>query len=191
MTYGRQVTATAESEHPLAVVLSCVESRTPAELIFDVGLGDIYTVRIAGTVTSRKVLGSVEYGCAVAGAKLIVVMGHTRCGMVSAAVDVVCASDSLITSNNSAYMGMIIDDIRKSIDPADCEGLANATPEKKSSYVDLVSRKNVVRVVISILKESPKLAELLRTGQIAVVGAMYDVATGDLEFLPEIEAHGK
>ncbi len=75
---GRQVDATAAGQHPLAVVLSCIDSRTPAELIFDLGLGDIFSVRIAGNVTSRKVLGSMEYACAVAGAKLILVMGHTR-----------------------------------------------------------------------------------------------------------------
>jgi carbonic anhydrase/SulP family sulfate permease len=82
----RQVRATAEGQHPLAVVLSCIDSRTPAELIFDLGMGDIFSVRIAGNVTSRKVLASAEYGCAVARAKLIVVMGHTRCGAVTTAV---------------------------------------------------------------------------------------------------------
>ena len=86
---GRQVNATADGQHPLAVVLSCIDSRTPAELIFDLGMGDIFSVRIAGNVTSRKVLASVEYGCAVAGAKLILVMGHTRCGAVTAAVNLI------------------------------------------------------------------------------------------------------
>ena len=120
--YGRQVAATAGGEHPLAVVLSCVDSRTPAELIFDVGVGDIFSVRIAGTVTSRKVLGSVEYGCAVAGAKLIVVLGHTRCGAVGAAVDVVC-STTTPCDDGSANLAMIVADLRKSIDPAACANL--------------------------------------------------------------------
>jgi carbonic anhydrase/SulP family sulfate permease len=88
----RQVRATAERQHPLAVVLSCIDSRTPAELIFDLGMGDIFSVRIAGNVSSRKVLASAEYGCAVAGAKLILVVGHTRCGAVKAAVNLICST---------------------------------------------------------------------------------------------------
>ena len=84
---GRQVAATAGGQHPLAVVLGCIDSRTPAELIFDVGVGDIFVSRVAGNITSRKILGSIEYACAVAGAKLVVVLGHTRCGAMAAAVD--------------------------------------------------------------------------------------------------------
>ena len=90
---GRQIIdATAKGQHPLAVVLSCIDSRTPAELILDLGLGDIFSVRIAGNVISQNVLGSLEFGCAVAGAKLILVMGHTRCGAVTAAVELACSS---------------------------------------------------------------------------------------------------
>ena len=181
---GRQVTATADGEHPLAVVLSCVDSRTPTELIFDLGVGDIFSVRIAGTVTSRKVLGSVEYGCAIAGAKLIVVMGHTRCGAVAAAVDVVCAAADPATARVSENLSTIIEDVRKSIDPADCAGLERRSPAEKAAVVDGVSRKNVARVVSSILGESSTLAGLVRESRIAIVGVMYDVATGDLEFLP-------
>ncbi len=169
--YGRQVSATAQDEHPLAVVLSCVDSRTPTELIFDVGVGEIHSVRIAGTVTGQKVLGSVEYGCAVAGAKLVVVMGHTHCGAMLAALNSV-ASDIPAESGN---FGRIIDDLRKSfgsLGPAD---------------VDAVSRRNVGRVVGSITRESAVLAALVQSGRIAVVGAMYDVATGNLEFLPDGE----
>ena len=81
---GWHLRATAKGQHPLAVVLSCIDSRTPAELIFDLGMGDIFSIRIAGNITSRKVLASAEYGCAVAGAKLILVIGHTRCGAVTA-----------------------------------------------------------------------------------------------------------
>src|SRR5690606_5709150 len=83
---NRQVNATSAAQHPLAVVLSCIDSRAPVEIILDVGVGDIFTVRVAGNVTSPKVLGSIEYACSVAGAKLIVVLGHTRCGAVTTAV---------------------------------------------------------------------------------------------------------
>jgi carbonic anhydrase len=182
--YGRQVAATADAEHPFAVVLSCVDSRTPSELIFDVGVGDIYVVRIAGTVTSRKVLGSVEYGCAVAGAKLIVVMGHTRCGAVAAAVDAVCSNADPAAAAGSENLGQIVTDLRKSIDPADCAKLEGKSREERTAFVEDVSRRNVARVVATILEESPVLAGLVRDGRVAVVGAMYDVATGGLEFLP-------
>ncbi|HVK10309.1 MAG TPA: SulP family inorganic anion transporter, partial [Gemmataceae bacterium] len=183
--YGRQVAATADGEHPLAVVLSCVDSRTPAELIFDVGVGDIYVVRIAGTVTSRKVLGSVEYGCAVAGAKLVVVLGHTRCGAVDAAVEAVCTDGASAAAGN---LGQIVADLRQSIDADECAKLAGKSKDERAGYVDGVSRKNVARVVGTILGESPVLAGLVRDGRVAVVGAMYDVATGGLEFLPETAA---
>ena len=87
--FGRVLDGTAKGQHPLAVVLSCIDSRTPAEIIFDLGLGDIFSVRIAGNVSSPKILGSIEYGCAVAGAKLVLVVGHTRCGAVTASIDLV------------------------------------------------------------------------------------------------------
>ncbi|MEK6262449.1 MAG: SulP family inorganic anion transporter, partial [Planctomycetota bacterium] len=91
---GRQINATADAQYPLAVVLSCIDSRTPTEMIFDLGLGDIFSVRIAGNITSAKVLGSLEYSCAVAGAKLILVMGHTQCGAVTTAVNFACSHET-------------------------------------------------------------------------------------------------
>ncbi|MCE9530822.1 MAG: sulfate transporter [Planctomycetes bacterium] len=189
--FGRQVTATADGEHPLAVVLSCVDARTPTELIFDVGVGDIFSVRIAGTVTSRKVIGSVEYGCAVAGAKLVVVMGHTRCGAVRAAVDAICGTVNPSAASGATNLEIIVDDLRKSIDATTCSNLEHKTVEEKTAIVDEVSRRNVARVVGSILDESPTLAGLVQAGRIAVVGAMYDVATGNLEFLPAEATSGQ
>jgi carbonic anhydrase/SulP family sulfate permease len=123
--FGRQVDASARGQHPLAVVLSCIDSRTPAELILDLGLGDIFSVRIAGNVISPKVLGSIEYGCAVAGAKLVVVLGHTRCGAVTSAVSQVaspapaCAPSDL----DCRHVQSILDDIVESIDPKECQPL--------------------------------------------------------------------
>lgn len=182
--YSRQITATANSEHPLAVVLSCVDSRTPTELIFDVGVGDIFSVRIAGTVSSRKVLGSIEYGCDVAGAKLIVVMGHTRCGVMQSAVEAVCAPDTTVVAPGAGNYGLIIGDIQKCIDPAACANFKHVTREKQIEMVDLVSRKNVIRVIESIKEESPVLSQRINSRHIVVIGAMYDVASGNLEFLP-------
>lgn len=188
---GRQVTATAHAEHPFAVIMSCVDSRTPAELIFDVGVGDIYSVRIAGAVTSRKVLGSVEYGCMVGGAKLIVIMGHTRCGVMSAALNTVCGKSQAGVPKESNNFGLIVEDIRHSIDHVDCSAYEHESPAKQSELVDAVSRKNVIRVVNTILYDSPTLADLVKSGKIDVVGVMYDVVTGSLEFLPREETQAK
>ncbi|MSQ97141.1 MAG: sulfate transporter [Gemmataceae bacterium] len=184
--FGRQVSDTADGEHPLALVFSCIDARTPVEHIFDAGVGDILSVRIAGPVANGNELGSMEYGCVVAGAKLILVMGHTRCRVVHAVVDDVCASadlDSQRAKTGTGNLGMIVEHIQKSIAPAECVGLNQRSAQEKAVHVAIVSRRNVARLVDSILRESPTLAELVRAGRIAVVGALYDDATGNLEFL--------
>ncbi|MBP3960604.1 bifunctional SulP family inorganic anion transporter/carbonic anhydrase [Gemmata sp. G18] len=183
---GRQVEATAAGQHPLAVVLSCIDSRTPAELIFDLGVGDVFSVRVAGNVTSRKVLGSIEYGCAVAGAKLVVVMGHTRCGAVGAAVDLICSAQTAAEATGCQHLDHVITDIQRSIDPHTCRGVERLAPAEKRAFVDAVARRNVLRAAAELLDQSATLAELVKQGRIAVVGVLYDVATGGMEFLPEI-----
>ncbi|MDB5309076.1 MAG: mtcA2 [Gemmataceae bacterium] len=181
---GRQVNATAGGQHPLAVVLSCIDSRTPAELIFDLGVGDIFSVRIAGNVTSRKVLGSVEYGCAVAGARLIVVMGHTRCGAVTAAVDLTCATGTIAQVTGCQHLEHVVHDIQKSVDPLACVGVDLLPAAEKESVVNAVARRNVLRVVELMPRQSRTLDSLVRDGRVVVVGAMYDVVTGAIEFFP-------
>lgn len=190
---GRQINAHGKSstsgQHPFAVVLSCIDSRAPVELIFDAGVGDIFTIRIAGNVISRKVLGSMEYGCAVAGAKLIVVIGHTRCGAVGAAVDFMRSTETAAHATGCQHLGHIVRDIQASIDPPTCEGLAQMPPAEKEALVDAVARRNVLRTVETMLHESDTLDALVREGRIGVVGAMYNVDTRDIEFLTEIAAH--
>lgn len=181
----RQARATAEGQHPLAVVLSCIDSRTPAELIFDLGMGDIFSVRIAGNVTSWKVLASAEYGCAVAGAKLILVMGHTRCGAVTAAVNLIGEVRTAAEATGCQHLDYILKDIQQSIDPATCRAVEARPAAEKQSFVDAVARRNVLRVVEQMREQSRTLDGLVREGRIAIVGAMYDVVTGDIEFLAE------
>ena len=181
----RQARATAEGKHPLAVVLSCIDSRTPAELIFDLGMGDIFSVRIAGNVTSWKVLASAEYGCAVAGAKLILVMGHTRCGAVTAAVNLIGEVRTAAEATGCQHLDYILKDIQQSIDPATCRAVEARPAAEKQSFVDAVARRNVLRVVEQMREQSRTLDGLVREGRIAIVGAMYDVVTGDIEFLAE------
>ncbi len=183
----RLVRATAEGQHPLAVVLSCIDSRAPAELIFDLGVGDIFSVRIAGNVTSRKVLGSVEYGCAVAGARLIVVMGHTRCGAVGAAVDLIRSAQNPGDATGCQHLWPIVREIQHSVDLAECLRADQLPPADRQSYVDAVARRNVLRSVELIQQQSQTLDHLIRDGRIAIVAAMYDVVTGGIEFLTNVE----
>jgi len=185
----RQVRATAEGQHPLAVVLSCIDSRTPAELIFDLGMGDIFSVRIAGNVTSRKVLASAEYGCAVAGAKLILVMGHTRCGAVTTAVNLIGDARTPAEATGCQHLHYIVRDIQQSVDPVTCRGAEPLPAAEKQSFVDAVARRNVLRVVEQMRAQSRTLDGLVRDGRIAIVGAMYDVVTGAIEFLTEESNH--
>jgi carbonic anhydrase/SulP family sulfate permease len=182
---GRQVEATAAGQHPLAVVLSCIDSRTPAELIFDLGVGDVFSVRVAGNVTSRKILGSIEYGCAVAGAKLVLVMGHTRCGAVGAAVKFTCKATTAAAATGCKHLDHVLNDIQRSMDPHLCPNFEQMAPAEQQSFVDSIARRNVSRAVEELLNQSETLADLVRQGRILVVGAMYDVATGDIEFLSD------
>ncbi len=182
---GRQMSATSYGQHPLAVILTCIDSRSPAELIFDTGLGDIFTIRIAGNVVRSKVLGSIEYACAVAGAKLILVMGHTKCGAVNASVDLTCSGASIEEATGCQHLDLIVHEIAKSIDPQTCRNISRMTPEERSRYGDEVARKNVLHAVTLIYQESSTIRKLIDQKRIAIVGAMYDVATGSIEFLPE------
>jgi carbonic anhydrase/SulP family sulfate permease len=182
---SRQVSATADAQHPFAVVLSCIDSRTPAELIFDLGVGDIFVVRIAGNITSRKILGSIEYACAVAGAKLILVMGHTRCGAVTAAVKLVCSSETATEATGCQHLDHIVQEIQHSVDKQTCQRFDQMSPGEKEAFVNNVARRNVNRHVEMILQQSQTLNGLAEAGSIAVVGALYDVATANIEYLSD------
>lgn len=184
---GRQVNATAGGQHPLAVVLSCIDSRTPAELIFDLGMGDIFSVRIAGNLTTPEVLGSVEYACAVADAKLILVMGHTRCGAVTAAVNLAGSTTTSVQSLGCPNLDSIVREIQQSIDGPSCHDIDELLPAAKESFINNVARRHVSRAVEMLLQQSQTLNALVRAGRIMVVGAMYDVVTGDIEFLHAAE----
>jgi carbonic anhydrase len=180
---GRQVADTSAGQHPLAVVVSCIDSRTPAELIFDLGVGDIFSVRIAGNVTSRKVLGSVEYGCAVAGAKLVLVLGHTRCGAVGAAVDLLGSGENPNRATGCQHLSYIIEEIQQSIDQDASIRIPRMTSAEREIFVDIVARRHVARSVQMMLQQSRTLSDLERGGRIVFVAAMYNIVTGEIEFL--------
>lgn len=165
-----QVNATSEGQHPFAVILSCIDSRTSAELIFDQGLGDIFSIRIAGNCVNEDILGSMEFACKVAGAKLIVVLGHTRCGAVKGACDDV----------RMGNLTALLNKIRPAVDDTTTTGPRNSANE---AFVEDVALRNVRIAVEQIPERSPILKELLGSGAAGIIGGMYDVQTGKVEFL--------
>jgi carbonic anhydrase len=183
--YRRQMSAAAQGQHPLAVVLSCIDSRSPAELIFDLGLGDIFSVRIAGNIISQKVLGSIEYGCAVAGAKLVLVLGHTQCGAVTAATSFACSGQDVSEATGCQNLEPIMRDIQRWIDNETRVRYGKLEGDERSELVDSVARRNVCATVDRIRAESQTLNRLANEGKLVIVGAMYDVGSGKLEFLDE------
>jgi carbonic anhydrase len=179
----RQVHATSRSQNPMAVVLSCIDSRTPAELIFDMGIGDIFSVRIAGNIARDKVLGSMEYSCCIAGAKLILVLGHTSCGAVRTAVELARKKQTAEEATGCKHIDVLINDIQHSLDPHVPMPLPDdpATPVR-DDYVDDVARRNVERTMAVIRHRSQPLNRLIQQGKLAVVGGLYDVRTGEVSF---------
>lgn len=169
-----QVNETRDGQWPFATILSCIDSRTSAELIFDQGLGDIFSVRIAGNIVNTDILGSMEFACKVAGSKLIVVLGHSKCGAVKGACDHV-------------EMGNLTELLSK-IQPAVYE--EKDTKEERSSknneFVENVAAINVKRSVKNIIERSFVLEQMLENGQIGIVGAMHDIVTGVVTFYDDV-----
>ncbi|MEK0438752.1 MAG: Carbonic anhydrase 2 [Verrucomicrobiota bacterium] len=182
---ARQVDATAAAQYPMAVVLSCIDSRSPVELIFDMGVGDAFVIRIAGNVAKDKVLGSMEFACAVAGARLVLVMGHTSCGAVKAAVDLFETGNTASKATGCDHLDALVNEIQKAIVPGTKPHGDWVTSETKLIYVDDVATRNVARTIGYIRSASRTLRELEAAGKIAIVGSMYDIKTGRVTFLEE------
>ena len=177
---GQQVNATASGQNPLAVVLSCIDSRVPAELVLDLGLGDIFSVRVAGNIVGTKTLASIEYGVAIAGVKLVVVMGHTNCGAVTSSVEMLEASPDGNYACDLPHLSSIVDEIKPSVD---LENLAQVNSgEEKEAFIDDVAKRNVLRTAEEIIRRSEPVRDAVRAGQAMVVGALYDVKSGEIEF---------
>lgn len=165
-----QVSDTQSGQYPFACVLGCIDSRVPSELIFDQGIGDIFNVRIAGNFVNTDILGSMEFACKVAGSKLIVVLGHTSCGAIKGACDQVELGN--------------LTDMLKNFDPVldsvTCQGDRSS---KNKEFVDRVTEKNVHDTVANIKDKSSVLNSLFESGEIDIVGAIYDVGSGKVAFL--------
>lgn len=168
----KQANETRDGQWPFAVVLSCIDSRTSAELIFDQGLGDIFSIRIAGNIVNTDIIGSIEYACKVAGSKLIVVLGHTKCGAIKGACDHV-------------EMGNLTELLSK-IQPAVYQETATANSEHRNSdneeFVENVATLNVRRSVKNIVDRSYILEQMIENGEIAIIGAKHHLDTGVVEF---------
>jgi carbonic anhydrase/SulP family sulfate permease len=180
----QQVGATAFGQSPMAVVLSCIDSRAPTELIFDLGIGDVFSIRVAGNVARSKVLGSMEYAAVVAGAKLILVLGHTSCGAVTAAVEAFLAPPAPSAPTAFVNLSVLIGELQKAIHPKVTVALAgDGGSEARRAYVDEVARRNVLRMMLLIRSESPALDALVRDGKLSIVGGFYDLQTGQVRFI--------
>lgn len=170
---NQQVSDTSTGQYPFATVLSCIDSRVSSELIFDQGIGDIFSVRIAGNFINTDILGSMEFACKLAGTPLVVVLGHTSCGAVKG------ACDNAELGNLTSMLGKITPAVDAISEPAD--------PSQRNSgnidFVNNVAAKNVQLNIQRILDESPVLAEMKNNGEIDIVGGMYDIKTGKVDFL--------
>ena len=168
-----QVEQTSTGQFPFATVLSCIDSRVPAELVFDQGIGDIFSVRIAGNFVNADILGSMEFASKLAGTKLILVLGHTACGAVKGACD---------QAELGNLTGML-DNIAPAVDAIVEPSAAAERTSANIDFVNAVGTKNVELTIDRIREESPVLAEMEQTGEIQIVGGMYDIATGKVNFL--------
>lgn len=167
---GQQLKETAAGQAPFAIVLGCIDSRVPCEIIFDQGIGDIFTCRVAGNIINEDVLGSMEFACKAAGSKLIVILGHTKCGAVKGACD-------------NVELGNLTGLVNKIKPAVEAETTVNENRNSKNiNFVDKVAKLNVENALRQIKEKSPDLAEMIDNGSIGLIGAMYDVETGKVTF---------
>jgi len=167
-----QVNDTSEGQFPFATILSCIDSRVSAELVFDQGLGDVFSVRIAGNFVNDDILGSMEFACKLAGTKLVIVLGHTACGAVKGACD-----DAKL-GKLTGMLANIKPAVNAVTSPVDT-GLRNSA---NLEFVNNVAEQNVMLTIDKILKDSEVLAQMQKNGEIKIIGAMYDIHTGAVTF---------
>ncbi|MCW2473074.1 MULTISPECIES: carbonic anhydrase [unclassified Symbiopectobacterium] len=165
-----QKISSQEGQFPAAVILSCIDSRAPAEILLDTGIGETFNARVAGNVQNEDILGSMEFACAAAGAKVVLVMGHTACGAVAGAID------NVELGNLTGLLNKIKPAVEKTVYEGDRTG-------KNMAFVDAVAKTNVALTVEHIREHSPILKKLEQEGKIKIVGSMYHLVGGEVEFL--------
>jgi carbonic anhydrase len=164
-----EVKATSKAQYPAAVVFSCIDSRAPAELILDFGIGEVFSGRIAGNVADEDVLGSIEFACKAAGSKAVLIMGHTSCGAIKGVIDGV----------ELGNLTALLSKIRPAVEATRYTGERSA---KNYAFVDAVARENVLMTIANVRQRSPVLRELESAGSIKIAGSMYNLETGVVEF---------
>ena len=170
-----QVNDTRDGQWPFAIILSCIDSRTSAELIFDQGLGDIFSVRIAGNIVNTDILGSMEFACKVAGSRLIIVLGHSKCGAIKG------ACDHVEMGNLTELLSKIQPAVYQEIETKEERNASNTT------FVENVAEINVKRSVKNIIERSYVLEQMIAKGEIGIVGAMHNIETGEVNFYNDVE----
>jgi len=165
----QQVNETSEGQYPFALILSCIDSRTSAELIFDQGLGDIFSCRIAGNILNDDILGSMEFACKIAGVKVLVVLGHSECGAIKGACENV----------KMGNLTGLLKKIRVVVKKIEKRFLID---QKSSDFIDLVTKENVKNVLSQIPKKSKIIRDLIKEKKIILVGAVYDISSGKVDF---------
>ena len=168
----QQVRETASGQYPYATVLSCIDSRVSSELIFDQGMGDLFSIRIAGNFVNEDILGSMEFACKLAGTKLVVVLGHTACGAVKG------ACDHARLGNLTTLINKIEPAVAAVSEPTD-ESLRNS---KNIDFVNQVAEKNVMMTIENIRDQSPVLGEMEANHEIKIIGGMYNISNGEVTF---------
>jgi carbonic anhydrase len=166
-----QQRVTAQGQYPAAILLSCIDSRAPAETIMDLGIGDVFNARVAGNIANDDILGSMEFACKVAGAKVVLVMGHTACGAIKGA----------IANVGLGNLSGLLAKIKPAVKATDYDGAYTAAND---GFVDAVARTNVALTMADIRGRSGVLRELEADGAIRIAGAMYDLQTGAVDFFP-------
>lgn len=170
----QQVNETSEGQYPFAIILSCIDSRTSAELVFDQGLGDIFSVRIAGNIVNDDIIGSMEFACKIAGSKLIVVLGHTKCGAIKGAC-------------NGVKLGHLTTLLQKVQPAIKAVKSGNLSLIKEDEFEEQVAKANVMVSLVEIRKRSAILNELIETKAIAAIGGIHNIANGEVDFFKEKE----
>ncbi len=182
---NRQVKATSEEPNPLAVVLSGIDSRVSPEVLFDLGIGDIVGVRVAGNVTGEQALASIEYAVQVSGVRLVVVLGNTRCEAVSRSVDLLSKNGNGKTASGGDHLSSIVKEIGSSVPWEERKAISNLSGDEKEKYIDEVATRNVLRTVDEIIKQSQCVRTKLDTNNLLVIGALYNVTNGRIKFFQQ------
>ncbi len=166
----QQANETSDGQHPFAVILSCIDSRTSVELIFDQGLGDVFSVRIAGTIINEDILGSMEFACKVAGTKIIVVLGHSKCGAVKG------ACDNIEMGNLTALLSKLHTAVKNE------KSIIENRDSSNEQFVEKVTTIHIKNTIHDIMERSPILKELILAGKCGIIGGYHDITSGEVSF---------